>query len=189
MFSDAELASGDGLQTRAWGPALWHSLHAIAAGYVVSPAPVAKRKAYAAYLLALADVLPCGACRRNYPRNLLETVCEHESIGPRLAQTRPFWKARAFEGREQLFEFLWRLHSNVSRAIGKHGYRPPDLGQLRQQYETMRARCYTTTTPGKEGGCTQPVAGAKTQCRVQLVPLDETCAAGNIHFDPRCGKQ
>ncbi len=57
----------DGLNPQLWGPALWFSLHSIAAGFPVgNSVDDQQRKArYKDFFLSMIDVLPCKSCRLN----------------------------------------------------------------------------------------------------------------------------
>jgi len=56
------------MQTYAWGPALWHSLHMISFNYPVEPTSQQKKQ-YRNLMLNLVNVLPCKHCRLNLKKN------------------------------------------------------------------------------------------------------------------------
>ena len=67
-FEEAIAAKGDFYATgpMCWGPVQWIALHQMARGYPLhSPAPE-KQAAAKAYVIALADLLPCSICATHW---------------------------------------------------------------------------------------------------------------------------
>ena len=44
VFTKKDYAAPDGMQTYAWGPAMWHSLHMISFNYPVEPTSQQKKQ-------------------------------------------------------------------------------------------------------------------------------------------------
>lgn len=61
--------SGDGMQTRVWGPILWFLLHLVTyASNTRKPGP------YLDWILKTGGVLPCRYCRENFYHNLVDAL-------------------------------------------------------------------------------------------------------------------
>ena len=69
IFTEKDYNSNDGMMTSIWGPTLWHSLHTISFNYPVNPTEEQKKNYYD-FFIGLKNILPCGACRINYEKNL-----------------------------------------------------------------------------------------------------------------------
>ena len=54
-----------GMKTKMWGPAMWVTLHVIAANYPNNPTQEQKNN-YKAFFISLGNILPCGYCRESY---------------------------------------------------------------------------------------------------------------------------
>jgi hypothetical protein len=62
--------SGNGFQTTVWGPLLWNFLHIMSFNYPVNPTYEHKVN-YRNFILSLVNILPCGKCRENLCKNLI----------------------------------------------------------------------------------------------------------------------
>ena len=82
-----------------WGPALWKAIHYVALGYPAEPTDEQKRK-YLDFFVGFGDVIPCGKCRENYKRHLLEVPLDLQS-------------------RETLFAWTVAVHNIVNRENSK----------------------------------------------------------------------
>lgn len=183
-FSEEARSSGDGMQTRIWGPSLWFFLHTMSANYPVKPTPE-KRKQHVQFMLSLGTVLPCVYCRNNFRSNLRAALWEMRPahISKATYSTTPLAMLPAFDTRESFFELVWCLHKNVSIMLRGAEYKAPSLEKTRDMYEGFRARCLTQdeqVQASGELGCTEPMYhGTKGQCRVEVVPKG---SAGDHHI-------
>ena len=155
---DLRYNSGDGFQTAAWGPPLWHFLHTIGFNYPVRPTEAQKRQ-YARFVKALGNVLPCVHCRNNYQNNL-------RSVG---------FGYDVFESRRTFGEFVYRLHQEVNRMLNK-SY-DQCFNDVRNLYECFRSKCSGNTAPPPgqlENGCVVPLRGRKVRCHLMFKPRSDT---------------
>ena len=116
------------------GPAIRVSFHTISFNYPVKP-DAAQRRRYAAYIRSLGNVLPCGTCRQNYANNLCAAG----------------FGAAAFRNRDAFSRFVYRLHDEVNKLLGK---RSPSFESVRDLYEGFRAKC--KPNPNSHEGCMEP---------------------------------
>lgn len=137
----AQLKSGDGMVTSAWGPPLWFMLHRWAANTPLRPNDDDTRR-NTDLLLNLKSWLPCGPCRQNYDGNLRSAIVRfHGNIAelhraanlfnvppppPRRAR-RPISTRAALEhvlrgGRLATMFLLFQLHASVSAHLQKPPY-------------------------------------------------------------------
>ena len=101
--------SKNGLQSKAWGPAFWHCLYSVAANYApnsggVNPSKQDKLNAIG-FLNYFGASLPCGNCRKNFPKNL------------RIARQKFKSFEQIFSSRNQFFKFIYYLHESVTQMI------------------------------------------------------------------------
>lgn len=172
LFGDAEYASGNGMITTVWGPAMWHFLHAMAFNYPIRPSAEDKKR-YRDFILSLRSVLPCGKCRENLRSNLRALPLRAEHM----------------RTRETFSRYVFDLHEHVNRMLGK----PSGLSfeEVRDTYEHFRARCPRTSlsaaaTAGSESGCTEPrYVGKKPQCVIEIVPRSDALARSRKHIRVR----
>jgi hypothetical protein len=191
-FTAADRSSGDGMQTRIWGPSAWFLLHCIATNYPVK-ASVAQRRAHANFLLSLQRVLPCRYCRDNFMPNLRTALWRSQAEEPRRMSAKrfrsmPLYRHGVFDTREAFFEFIYTFHECVSTSIGKEGYAAPALEDVREQYEGFRSRCLSSEEQVKvvgEKGCTEPLVGKKGQCEIRIVPHSKS-SKSSIRVDAEC---
>lgn len=126
----------NGIKTIAWGPSLWRYLHCAAQNYPRSPT-TAQKKNYVRFLKTLGKTLPCGACRRNYPKNLKSALCRGHST---LTYNTP-----CMRNRSSFKRFVWRLHTAVNKCIKKKK-KNPSFSSVDAYYEKFRAGDCNTKT-------------------------------------------
>jgi len=155
LHQDSAYESRDGFSPRIWGPPLWLVLHIISFNYPVRPTAQDKEH-YRQFIESLQFVLPCRACRENYPKNL-------EAVG---------WGPSCLVSRHAFSRFVYRLHNEVSRATGV-GCLPVSYYDLREIHECFRAKCSPPSSlPASEGGCLVPREYVPARVRLQVIPYD-----------------
>ena len=177
VFTKKDYNAPDGMQTYAWGPALWHSLHMISFNYPVEPTSQQKKQ-YRNLMLNLVNVLPCKHCRLNLKKNY--------KIFPLTME--------CMKSRDSFSRYVYNLHERINKNLGK------DSGlsycDVRERYEHFRARCVddkpklfkfnNTRKNNKEKGCTEPLYGKKARCIIKIVPKDSKCKT--FQMDNKCKK-
>ena len=171
VFLEGDYNSDNGMMTAIWGPAIWHSIHTISFNYPVDPTPEDKIRYYK-YFKYLGKVLPCKYCRDNYKTNLKST----------------HYGMKVFENRDTLSRWVYNLHENVNKMLGKESNLSYD--EVKNRYEHFRSRCLVKkeieADAGKEieNGCTQPLYGVKSKCVLNIVPKDKE--VNTFKMDPEC---
>lgn len=156
VFTEAELNSNDGMLTYIWGPPLWHYLHTMSFNYPTNPTNEQK-KHYQDYMMALKNVLPCGACRTNLVKNLQEVPLTRHAL----------------TNRKTFSRWMYKLHEQVNTMLGKiSGLSYEDVAA---RYENFRARCLVEKVQDTESGCNEPLIGIKSKCVMTIVPKDKVC--------------
>lgn len=177
VFTKKDYNAPDGMQTYAWGPALWHSLHMISFNYPIEPTSQQKKQ-YRNLMLNLVYVLPCKYCRLNLKKNY--------KIFPLTME--------CMKSRDSFSRYVYNLHERINKNLGK------DSGlsycDIRERYEHFRARCVddkpklfkfnNTRKNKKETGCTEPLYGKKARCIIKIVPKDSKCKT--FQMDNKCKK-
>ena len=177
VFTKKDYGAPDGMQTYAWGPALWHSLHMMSFNYPVEPT-LEQKKHYRNFMLNLVHVLPCKYCRINLVKNYKVFPLTMECM----------------KNRDTFSRYVYRLHERINKNLGK------DSGlsfcDVRERYEHFRARCvedklklfkFNKTRKNKiEKGCTEPLYGKKARCIIKIVPKDSKCKT--FQMDNKCKK-
>ena len=184
VFKKGDFYSGDGMVTKIWGPAFWHTLHTISFNYPVNPTEEDK-KHYRDYILSLQYVLPCKYCRQNLKTNLKQlplNMCH-------------------MKNRDTFSRYMYELHELVNKMLKKKS--GLTYCDVRERYEHFRARC-TEEKPlifkfnknktknnksrknTKEKGCTEPLYGKKSKCIINIVPQEEKGAS--LQIDEKCIK-
>ena len=174
-FTSSDYSSGSGMITSIWGPSMWHFLHTMSFNYPVKPTK-AEKDHYENYMKSLQHVLPCRYCRENYVKNL-------KSAG---------WKRGVLKNRDTFSRFVYRLHNEVNKQLGKRN----DLSYeaVRDRYEGYRSRCLSTAElekivkKRKEGGCVHPMYGEsrrsiitikrKSECRGTRSSIQDSMDGG-----------
>ena len=155
VYRDKSFESNDGFSTRIWGPPLWHVLHTMSFNYPVKPT-AADKEHYATFILILAYVLPCGACRRNFPVNL-------RAIGG--------LNPADLADRHAFSYFVYRLHNEIHQRTAGRPF-PVSYPRLRQTYECFRSRCAPSPAASqKEAGCVAPAQYVRSRALLSLVPM------------------
>ena len=155
MFSKDDYKSDSGMITAIWGPAQWHFLHTISFNYPTKPTKQDK-DSYESYLKSLQAVLPCRYCRENFKQNM-------KSAG---------WKRGVLKNRDTFSRFVYRLHNEVNKQLGKRC----DLSYetVRDRYEGYRSRCMTPeeivklVSKKKENGCVHPLFGESRRAIITI---------------------
>lgn len=169
IFTEDDYNSNDGMLTTVWGPPTWFSLHNISFNYPVEPSDEVKKWHYM-YWISLGNVLPCGACRENFKKNLKILPLTDERL----------------KNRESFSRYVYEFHELVNKALGKES--GLSYQDIRDRYEGFRARCIsenkTEITDKKETGCTVPLYGKKSKTSLLIVPREEKYIDFAIH--PEC---
>ena len=144
---------------------MWHVLHTISFNYPVNPTRDQQRQYYR-FVQSLGKVLPCVHCRNNFHKNLQD--CH-------------FGK-RCFKDRKRFSRFIFRLHNQVNRMLGKSTEQ--HFERVRERYEHFRSRCIeevkeedhrplpVESMDHRESGCVEPLYGNKSKCLIRIVPKD-----------------
>ena len=148
--------SSMGFLTSIWGPPFWFVLHLTSFNYPVNPTRMDK-ELYKSFLHTFAKVLPCRFCRENFEKNKLAAG----------------YNERIFDSRRQYSRFIFDLHNEVNRALGKRVL--TDFASVQNMYELFRARCvipeFTPQPSETEQGCVNPLFGVpKAKCILRFVP-------------------
>lgn len=172
IFTKDDYESNDGMLTSVWGPPMWHTLHTISFNYKVKPSQEDKNHYYN-YFKMLQYIIPCKYCRDNYKKNLKKLK----------------FNKSVFKNRDSLSRFVYKLHEEVNKNLGKKSNLTYE--QVRDRYETFRARCLDDpknikkkSKSKKEKGCTKPLYGVKSKCVLQIVPKDTKCKS--LTIDKKC---
>ena len=102
VFKKSDFYSGDGMVTKIWGPAFWHTLHTISFNYPVNPTEEDK-KHYRDYILSLQFILPCKYCRQNLKtnfKNLPLNMCH-------------------MKNRDSFSRYIYELHELINKMLKK----------------------------------------------------------------------
>ena len=160
--------SNEGFQTKVWGPPIWLFLHIVTLNYQPE-----RKDAHIAFFKALASVLPCGACRKNYSRII--------SSGS-LALTDPVFKSR-----KSLAYWLFRVHNRVQSDIfaktKKECDRPKftdskeDFDRAMALYLPLRAQCIKDSY-----GCTVPLKGSRKRTKIKIHRFTRCSKWSSIDF-------
>jgi|TARA_A100001035_G_scaffold78_1_gene61 hypothetical protein len=164
LFTENDYNSNDGMMTSIWGPPLWHSLHTISFNYPVQPTETQK-KDYYKFFLSLENVLPCGKCRTNFKKNIIDV---------------PF-NMDVMESRYTFSKYVYDLHEHINKMLNKKSGLTYEM--VRDRYEMFRARCSDKSSL-EENGCIQPLAGIKTKCILRVVPKDTNVVS--LDIDSKC---
>lgn len=145
----------NGFQTKVWGPPAWFFLHMISLNYKPE-----KAKEYKRFFTALRHVLPCGACRENYSKNLKSMPIDDKVLS----------------SRNEFAYWLFLVHNKVARDIYEKTKSPcnaPDFKDTKSDfkkvvnfYEKFRAQCTKNAY-----GCVVPIKGTRKMCKINIVPF------------------
>ena len=183
VFKKSDFYSGDGMVTKIWGPAFWHTLHTISFNYPVNPTEEDK-KHYRDYILSLQFILPCKYCRQNLKtnfKNLPLNMCH-------------------MKNRDSFSRYIYELHELINKMLKKKS--GLTYCDVRERYEHFRSRCTEekpiifkyepknnndASTSEKEKGCTEPLYGKKSKCIIKIVPQDNK--EQTMQIDEKCIKK
>ena len=176
VFKKGDFYSGDGMVTKIWGPAFWHTLHTISFNYPVNPTENEK-KWYRDYILSLQHILPCKYCRQNFTINLKQlplSMCK-------------------MKNRDSFSRYIYELHELVNKMLKKKS--GLTYCDVRERYEHFRSRCTEekpiiakfTESDKPEKGCTEPLYGKKAKCIIKIVPQDDK--GSTMQIDSKCIKK
>ena len=182
-YSKDDFQSGDGMLTTVWGPSLWHTLHTISFNYPVKPTKKHK-KDYKKFIMNMKNILPCGHCRKNFPKNLKKVPLTNNAL----------------KNRDNFSRWMYELHEEVNRMLHKKSGLTYE--EVRDRYEHFRSRCTKnppktkimlmrkrgkTRKKKKEKGCTEPLFGKKAKCIIKIVPKDKK--EKTFQMDKKCIKR
>jgi hypothetical protein len=159
--------SRDGFSTKIWGPATWHLLRVISFNYPPEPSELDIDN-YMQFIRSLGNVLPCGACRENYPHNL-------ETAG---------FGRQVFRDRDSFGRFIYRLEQIVYQMTSKQKDLPATFEQNRATYECFRAKC--AQTKGQEKGCVQTDDYIPSRGIVVVVPQSSYPHIHSLNVQEMC---
>jgi hypothetical protein len=184
IFSLKDYNSNDGFLTNVWGPAQWHMLHTISFNYPINPTKEEKNN-YRNYILSFQNVLPCGACRKNFTNNLKNYPLTMDHM----------------KNRNTFSRYIYNLHEIVNEMLEKKS--GLSYCDVRERYEHFRARCvdkkpkvyskFSKTLKNRkekngkhEKGCTEPLYGEKARCILNIVPQEQK--GESFQIDKKCMK-
>jgi hypothetical protein len=155
VFTNKDYNSNDGMMTPIWGPALWHTLHTISFNYPVKPTTEQKEQYYN-FFIGLKNVLPCGACRENYAKNLKALPLTLKN----------------FKNRETFSKWVYKIHEQVNTMLNKKSNLSYD--DVKNRYEHFRSRCLINPDKKQtiESGCTESLYGIKSKCAINIIPKE-----------------
>lgn len=166
------LNNPNGFQTNVWGSATWLFLHCVSLNYN----PKTQKKDYIRFFKALAGVLPCGSCRKNYQN----TIQRHDKL--RLT-------ARVFESRESFAYWLFKLHNYVTKCQIKskplYTNSKTDFKKMIAFYDNFRAKCPKIKTRKNQihskHGCTHALKGGiRLRSVISIKPLCSSRSKSSI---------
>lgn len=155
IFTNEDYNSPDGMLTSVWGPPMWHMLHTISFNYPVKPTKEDIHNYYN-YFKSLVTILPCKYCRDNLKKN-------YKSLN---------LNKNVFKNRETLSRFVYELHEEVNKMLGKKSNLSYE--QVRDRYEHFRARCLNKPNSKIEKGCTDSLYGMKGKCVINIIPKNKS---------------
>ena len=106
----------------------------------------------------------------------------------------PLKLSTTMKNRESLSRWVYNLHEEINRMLGKKSNLSYD--EVRDRYEIFRARCIDDSAgskkktqkkkmqPVKEKGCTNPLYGVRSKCVINIVPKTRKCKSFTI--DKKC---
>lgn len=156
------LTSNEGFQTKAWGPMLWTVLMIVAANFPVKPEGRRVHEHYK-FIKSLEYILPCGKCRDNLTKNKLY---QSFSIDTHL------------KNRESFTKFIFQLHEEVNKLLGKKPFEGGYEGAM-AQINYLRAQC--SSDAKSYGGCLGAPQGRKpVQCQIRIVDAQNNLPSFSI---------
>jgi hypothetical protein len=155
------------LQTNVWGPPKWLLYHLTALVYPNNPT-LEDKLTHATRFIYDWKTLPCNLCVQNVPKNL-------ESLGigdgTKLPTPQELADTPYFDTTETQFYFLFQLHNQVNKMLGKPVLPLSEYDAIKQKYQYAYAKssacAQTSHSTSGETGCTVPESGYKP-CRTQI---------------------
>jgi hypothetical protein len=139
-----------GLPPSCWGPALWHSLHAISFGYPEfvgeSPDELKLKQDTFRSFEYLGSVLPCSECREHYKGNFYN-----------------YDLSSSLNSRKDFTKWVYDLHNRVNKGTGVPESKWPSYQEVYNKYNSLRSE-NCQTIPGVCGASQSDV-----YCKVELV--------------------
>jgi len=150
--------SKNGFQTKVWGAPAWFFLHMISLNY--NPL---NSKEYKLFFETLQYVLPCGACKTNYAKLLINYPITNDVL----------------KTRESFAYWLFGIHNHVQTEIytksldiknkPKYNTSKKHFYKMAKQYEINRANCSKT-----KYGCYEPKnGGIRLQSKVKIIRFNQ----------------
>ncbi len=127
---------------------IWTTLHIFSLAYAPYPTTL-EREGYTQWFLLFGVTLPCGACKKNFKKNL-DAIKFHPIID--MCSRTAFAKC------------VWRLHNEVNRVLGKKIF--ISFEDMNEFYEQLRA------TDCDDESCKLPQF--EPRCSIRFVPYDES---------------
>ena len=112
-------------QNYEWGPRIWNVLHGLSLRAATASMEMMKAdemRAWEKVLVTTGPMLPCEDCRDHYSQWLLDNPIK------------PFTSLPYFEKGEWIRLWLYNLHSNVNRRLGKQNMY---ISELRDTYSRI----------------------------------------------------
>lgn len=121
-----EEVARNGIICEMFGAPLWYTFHMLSFGYPEDPGNTNRKKFKKQHYRDMVEnwqhTLPCCCCRNNYRQHL-----------------RNLLKPAVFDSRFTFTQFVFDLHNEVNRDLGKKVLGPADFAKLRRFYESARA--------------------------------------------------
>jgi len=142
--------SNEGMRSSSFS-SVWFFLGLLGRGIPLHPTEERKQHLHE-FLLSLGNILPCGSCRKNFQKNLIQA-----GYNPTIH----------LKSRQSFSRFINHLHNVVNIMLKKPIF---PYEKHRDFYEMLRAKC-TPGKNGKEGGCNGALNSEdkKATCVIKVV--------------------
>lgn len=158
------MGSDSGLPGCTWGPALWHSLHAMSFGYPENVGNSLKdqklKQDTFLFFEYLGSVLPCSECREHYSKNF-----------------KNYDLSQSLDSRMNFARWVYDLHNRVNKGTGVPESSWPSFEEVYNKYNNIRSE-NCSELPGVCGSSVSNV-----YCKVSLVPKSEMFSNESTSFD------
>lgn len=108
------------MNTKAWGPSFWETLHFVSFGYPTNP-DKNKQMEYKQFYVSIANVLPCIYCRQSYSKFLRILPIDNY-----------------LNSRDHLTLWVYLVHCLVNQKLGIRNN--PSFNSVKNKYEQYRAK-------------------------------------------------